>query len=209
MATLTIAANISSNDVAYSASGAAWLVLSAANDYLIFSNGSSTIIDGATLPSQSALQQAGIVLNGTQQIVPKYFIADASLNRLWDIDLMGNQNKRYVLAFNFSASTASEPVLELWDDSTLLTVAGTTLGADTPSNSWWVGVVTTAALPGTNWTGSTLAGSGDGHYLLLNNGSGALSASATLYVNLKIVVPASAITATSATPVFAVKYASN
>ena len=206
---LTIAVNISSNDAAYTSSGAAWITVSPANDYFVFSNGSSSIADNQSLPSQSQLQQAGIVLNGTQQIVPYYFLADASLNRLWDIDNMGNQNKRYVMAFSFSAATASEPVLELWDDSNLNTIAGTTLGAGSPSNSWWRGVTTTAGLPGTNWTGSSLAGSGDGNYLLLNNGSGALSAATNLYCNLKIVVPASATTATSATPVFAIKYASN
>jgi len=208
-AVLTIAVNVSSSDTEYSESGASWVVISSANDYLVFSNGSTTVADGQSIPSQAQLSSAGVVLTGAQQIVSKYFLADVSADQLYELDLMGNTTGRYVLAFNFDDATATEPILELWDDSGLDTITGTTLGAGTPSNSWWRGITTTAGAPGSSWTGSTLAGSSDGHYLELNNGSGALAVADTLYCNLKIVIPASASTGSNATPVFAVKYASN
>lgn len=209
MANLSVALNISSNDTAYTASGAAWVAMATASDYLVFSAGSDTVADAQSVPTQAQLNQAGVVLTGVQTTVSKYFLADISLDRLWDIDLMGNQNKRYVMAFIFDGSTATEPVLELWDDSNLNTVANTSLGAGTPSNSWWKGVTTTDGLPGSDWSGSALAGSSDGHFLYLNDGSGALAAAGELYCNLKIVIPASATTGINETPVFVVKYSSN
>ena len=122
---------------------------------------------------------------------------------------MGNTTNRYVMAFIFDGATATEPVLELWDDSDLDTITSTTLGAGTPSSSWWKGICTTSGAPGSDWTGSALAGSGSGYYLSLNNGGGALAAADVLYCNLKVVVPASATTGINATPVFAVKFTSN
>ena len=209
MANLVIAANISSNNTAYSESGAAWIVISSANDKLIFSSGSDTVADGLAIPSQSEYNRAGVVLTGSQQVVSQYFLEDASAGILRRIQLMGNTTSRYVLAFDFDASTATEPVLELWDDSNLNTVTGTTLGAGTPSSSWWKGIVTTTSTPGSNWTGVSLAGSSTNHFLNLNDGSGALATADTLYCNLKIVIPASAASGVNTTPVFAVKFASN
>ncbi len=209
MASLVVAINVSNLDITYPSSGAVWVDLVPASDYLVFSAGSDVVRDGWPIPTQSQLNQAGIVLNGTQQIVDEYFLADASANILKSIDLMGNTTGRYVMAFDFDDATASEPVLQLWDDSNLNTIAGTTLGAGTPSSSWWRGITTTSGAPAADWAGSTLAGSSDGHYLLLNNGGGALSAAQTLYCNLKIVVPASATTGTNAQPKFVVKYSSN
>lgn len=209
MATLTVALNVSALDIPYPSSGAVWVDLAPASDYLVFTNGSDVVQDGWPLPTQSQLNQAGLVLTGVQQIVSQYFLADASANMLKSINLMGNTTGRYVMAFDFDGSTASEPVLELWDDANLNTVAGTTLGAGTPSNSWWRGITTTSAAPSASWTGSTLAGASDGHFLYLNNGSGALATATTLYCNLKIVIPASAATGINATPKLVCKFASN
>jgi hypothetical protein len=206
---LTIAINVANTDTPYPNSGGIWTVIAPSVDYLVFSAGSDVVDDGLPIPTQSQLNQAGVVLTGVQQIVSKYYLADVSANELKQVHLMGNTTSRYVLAFSFDAATASEPVLELWDDANLNTVDGTTLGAGTPSNSWWRGITTTNSAGGANWTGSTLAGASDGHFLNLNDGAGALSGAAVLYCNLKIVVPASASTGTNATPKFAVKYASN
>lgn len=208
MAILQMVANIGAVDSPY-ASGASWVVIQPTADYLVFTAGSATVADGQPLPTQSQLNQAGVILNGTQQIVSQYFLADFSANLLRSLDLMGNTTGRYVLAFDFDDSTASEPVLELWDDTNFNTINGTTLGAGTPSNSWWRGITTTAGAPSSNWTGSTLAGSSASHFLYLNNGSGALSTAKTLYCNLKIVIPASASTGSNNTPVFVCKYSSN
>ena len=205
--TLGIWVNTSNTDSPFT--GVAPWYQVASNDYLIFSAGSSVVINGAAIPTQTQLNQAGVVLTGSQQNVPYYFLADVNSNLLRQIPLMGNVNAQYVMAFVFSGATASEPILELWDDATYLTANGTTLGAGTASQSWWRGITTTSGASGSNWSGSTLAGASSSHYLLLNNGSGALTVATNLYCNLKIVVPASATTGTSATPVFVSKFASN
>jgi hypothetical protein len=205
---LTISANIDVVDAPY-ASGASWVDLDLSNDTMIFTAGSDVVKDGEPIPSQTALNQAGIILTGTEQIVSQYFVADASANILRQIDLMGNTTNRYVLAFTFDGPTATEPILELWDDITLNTIDSTTLGAGTPANSWWRGITTTNSAPSIDWVGLNLAGSSDLHYLQLNDGNGPLIGATTLYCNLKVVIPASATTGTSATPIIVVKFASN
>ena len=206
---LQIFVNTGLTDQEYNTSGAQFTEFSVGNDALIFSAGSNVVKDGEPIPSQSDLIQAGVILSGAEQIVPTYLLSDLSANELKEIFNMGNQDKRYTVAFVFSALTASEPVLEIWDDSDLDTITGVTLGSGTPSSSWWRGITTTAGLPGNNWTGSRLAGSGSGFFLLLNNGNGPLVGADTLYAQLKIVIPASVTVGGSATPVFAVKWTSN
>ena len=124
---------------------------------------------------------------------------------------MGNLDKRYVLAFDFNAGTASEPVLEVWDDTNLNTSTGTILGGGTPSSSFIRGITTTAGLPGAGWiTGATrMAGSSDGNFLFLNDQNGFLTGASTLYANIAVVIPASQTTGFSANPVFVVKWLSN
>lgn len=206
---LTIHCNTGLSDQEYNSSGAEFTEFSVGNDTLIFTAGSNVVKDGEPIPSQSDLIQAGVILSGAEQIVPLYLLSDLSANELKEIHLMGNQDKRYVMAFNFDSSTASEPVLELWDDSDLDSIDDVTLGAGTPSSSWWRGITTTSSSAGSNWTGSRLAGSGSGYFLELNDGNGALPGATTLYCQLKIVIPSSASTGGSAAPVFACKYTSN
>jgi len=206
---LDIYLNTGTQDTELGTSGAEFTEYSEGNDSLIFSAGSDVVADGEPIPSQSDLIQAGVVLCDAEQTVGKYFLADIGSNLLREIFNMGNQDKRYVMAFDFDSATASEPVLELWDDSDLDSIDDITLGAGVPSSSWWRGVVTTDATPGADWTGQRLAGSGSGYFLQLNNGNGALSGADTLYCNLKIVIPASATSGGNAVPVFAVKWTSN
>lgn len=206
---LIVAVNTGTADLEYGVSGAEWIDVSPANDTLIFSAGSDTVKDGEPIPSQNQLIQAGVVLSGAEQIVPKYFLADVSANLLREIHLAGNQDKRYVFACVFDSATASEPVLEVWDDSNLNSVDIPELGAGTPSSSWYRGIVTTDSSAGTDWTGSRLAGSSDGNFLWLNNQNGALSGADNLYFQFKIVIPATATSGSSAVPVFVVKYLSN
>jgi hypothetical protein len=97
----------------------------------------------------------------------------------------------------------------MWDNTALNTFINYSLGAGTASNSWFRGVVTTNALPGTNWVGSKLAGSSDTHFLWLNNQAGALNTAKNLYCNLKVVVPASFPNAAAETPIMVVKYTGN
>ena len=206
---LTIYANTGSQDSALGSFGVEFTEINVDNDEIIFSAGSDVVKDGEPIPSDSDLNQAGVFLDGTEQIVDKYFLADVSDDELKEIHLMGNQNKRYVLAFDFDAATATEPVFEAWDDSDLDTVTSTTLGSGTPSSSFYRGVTTTDALPGADWTGKRLAGSSDNHFLYLNNENGPLTGAATLYANLKLIYPATLTSGVSDNIVFVVKYATN
>jgi hypothetical protein len=120
-------------------SGLDWVQMDTDTDLLILlTNGSTSVADGQPIPSTTQLNQAGIVLTGIEQTCSKYFLADDSANLLKLIHNMGSANKRYVLAFDFDAETASEPVLEAWDDITMLTTNDVVLGEGTPSSSWLV-----------------------------------------------------------------------
>lgn len=206
---LTIYANTGTQDSELGASGVEFTEISPTNDELIFSAGSDVVKDGEPIPTQAQLISAGVVLTGAEQVVPEYFLQDVSEVELKEIFNMGNQNKRYVLAFDFDASTASEPVLEIWDDTDMDSIDDTTLGAGTASLSWWRGITTTDALPGADWVGSRLAGSSSGNFLFLNNENGALTGADTLYCQLKIVIPATASAGGSANPIIAIKWTSN
>jgi len=207
---LTIAFNTDTQDLDYGTSGVDWTDFSVGNDTLIFSAGSDVVADEEPIPGEAELNQAGIIIGqGVEVIVSKYLLADISASQLKEIHNMGNQNKRKVMAFIFDGATASEPVLEAWDDETLSTIAGAPLGAGSPVNSWIKGVVTNSSYPGTNWTGIAMAGSSDGHFLLLNDGNGALTGADTLYCNLKIVVPSDADTSGAFTPALVCKYTTN
>ena len=203
---LNIHVNHSSIDSPLLTSGVDWVLLDVDNDSLIITDGSDTVKDGESIPSQSALNSAGVVLDGTEQIYDKYILSDFSANELKEIFLMGESNSRYVLCFEFTASTTSEPVLEAWDDSTYKTIANVVLGSGVASASWLRAITTTDALPGASWTGSRLAGSSDGNFLWLNNENGALSVAKNLYATLQCVIPATQIDAGASTPIIVCKY---
>ena len=204
MTTLTIAINNTSTDQAYPTG--TWIALTIGTDYLIFTT-SSSLASGSAVPSSNSLSSAGVLLNGTTQVVPYYYLAHPAVSpATYAIPLMGSANKRYVMAFVFSGATTSEPVLQAWDNSGLSTTNANTLGAGTPNNSWIRAICTTTGLPGAGWTGVPLAGSSSGNYLNLNNGSGALSGAANLYCQLQVIVPSSQTTSGAETPVLVCKY---
>lgn len=210
MANLTISVNVSASDQPLGTSGVDWVEFSSGNDQIIFTAGSSEVVDGGDTPTQQELISAGVLLTGSAITVSNYFLLDASANLLKSIDLMGDLDSRYVLAFDFDGSTASEPVLEVWDDSNFNTITGTMLGGGTPSQSFIRGITTTSASAGSpGWAGSRLAGSGSGNFLYLNDQNGALTVATTLYATLKVIIPASQTTGFSATPVFVCKFLSN
>jgi len=206
---LDIYLNCDTQDQPLNTSGVDWVELDEINDNLIFSGGSSSVADGMPIPSESQLNQAGLLLiePRIEQTIEKYFLANSDANLLRQIHNMGAGNKRYVFACDFSAETVSEPIFEIWDNEDLDSIDNTALGAGTPSSSWYRGICTTDALPGVGWTGSRLAGSSDGYFLFLNSENGALSGADTLYLQLKIVIPSIQINSLLTTPVFAVKYA--
>lgn len=203
---LDIYINHSSSDLPLNSSGVDWIEVDSDNDKIIISNGSTEIADGEASPGESALNSAGVVLNGTEQTFDKYFLDDASSATLKEIFLMGEGDYQYVMAFDFDGETASEPVLEAWDDSDMDSIDGVVLGEGTPSLSWIKGIVTTNGSAGASWTGSSLAGSSDGYFLELNDGNGALLSADTLYAQLNIVIPASQSDSGASTPILVVKY---
>ncbi len=208
---LTVFINVDTQDLALNTSGVDFVQFSEGNDQIIFTQGNTEVEDGANTPTQSELISAGIELTGSQIVLTEYLLQDTSENLLKNIDNMGNIDKQFVLAFDFDASTASEPVLEVWDDSNLNTTDNTMLGSGTPSASFIRGVTTTSASPGTNWitTGTRMAGSSDGNFLNLNDLGGFLTVPTTLYAQLAVVVPASQTVGFSANPVFVVKWLEN
>ena len=208
---LTVHINVDTQDLSLQTSGVDWVQFSEGNDQLIFTAGNTEVQDGADIPSQSELISAGVQLTGSEIIVDKYLLQDVSDVLLKSIDNMGNLDKQFVVAFDFDAPTASEPVLEVWDDSSLNTVNSTMLGAGTASSSFIRGVTTTSGSPGVNWvTGATrMAGSTDGNFLFLNDQNGVLTGADTLYCNLAVVVPTSQTLGFSANPVFVVKFLEN
>jgi len=206
---LTIYVNVSTSDQPLGTTGTDFVEFSSGNDQLIFTNGSDEVLDGGDTPTQNELVQAGIILTGSEIIVDDYLLLDLSANELKSIDLMGNTTGRYVLAFAFDAETASEPVLEVWDDANLNTVDSIILGSGTPSQSFIRGITTTSAAPIVDWVGSRLAGSGSGRFLYLNDQNGPLTVADTLYANIKVIIPDTQTTGFSANPVFVCKYLSN
>ena len=204
---LNIYVNTGSQDTEVGSSGAEWTEIDVDNDELIFSAGSADVDDGQSIPSEAQLSSAGILLDGTEQTVDRYFLSDNSSGTLKEILNMGAGNYRYVLGFQFTTNTASEPVFEIWDDIDLDSINLTCLGAGTASSSWFRGITTTNSAPGASWTGSRLAGSSDGYFLYLNDENGALVGADVLYCQLKIVIPATQEDAGAENPVICVKYA--
>jgi len=206
---LTIYVNTGTQDSALGTSGAEFTEIDTDNDEIIISGGSDSVKDGEALPSETQLNNAGLLLvqPRVEQTYDKYFLADSDANLLKQIHNMGAENYRYVMAFDFDDLTVSEPVLELWDDSDLDSISSVPLGSGVASSSWFRGITTTDGLPGASWTGSRLAGSADGYYLNLNNGNGALSGADTLYCQLKCVIPSTQLEGGASVPVMAIKYA--
>ena len=208
---LTIHVNVDTQDLSLQTSGVDWVEFSENNDQFIFTAGNSEVQDGVDIPTQSELISAGVELIGSQIIVDKYLLQDTSDVLLKNIDNMGNVDKSFVVAFDFDDITASEPVLEVYDDSTLSTIDNVMLGGGTASSSMIRGVTTTTSSPGINWitTATRMAGASDGNFLFLNDQNGFLTVATTLYCNLAVVIPTSQTIGFSANPVFVVKWLEN
>jgi len=208
---LTVHINVDTQDETLQTSGIDWVEFSEIDDQLIFSAGNDEVEEGADIPTQAELISAGVRLTGSQIVVSEYFLSDISDVLLKKIDLMGNLDNRFVIAFDFDASTASEPTFEVFDDINLNSIDNIMLGNGTPSNSFIRGVTTTTNSPGANWiTGAIkMSGSSDGNFLFLNDLNGFLTGATTLYAQLAIVVPSSQTVGFSGNPVFVVKWLEN
>lgn len=210
MANLSLLINNTINDTAVANIGTDWIEVDPSYDFFIFSQGGGTVIDGNAIPSEELLNRYAVQLDDTDPvIVPKYFLADFSVNLLKEVKLAGNQNKQHVFAASFDGATATEPVLECWDTPSMDTILSPALGEGTPAASWYKAVCTTNGLPGADWVGVSLAGDGIANTVLLNNGAGALTEADILYFNFKVVIPAGYLTPGLHTPIFAIVYATN
>lgn len=212
MANLSIYVNIGTLDAPLGNTGTEFIEFSSGNDIIIFTAGNNNVKDGADIPTQQELISAGIDLSSVvlPYTIETYLLQDTGANLLRDIDLMGDLNSRYVLAFDFDDTTASEPVFEVWDDSNFDSISSVILGSGTPSQSFVRGITTTDASAGSpGWVGSRLAGSSSGNFLFLNNQNGALVGADTLYATLKLIIPSGQTTGFSANPVFVVKWLDN
>ena len=206
---LKIHTNCDTQDLARGTSGVDWVEMNLTNDKLIFSAGSATVVDGAAIPTPQELNSAALLITTVDVECPHFFLADASEAIIDEIHNAGTGNKRYVFCAEFDAATASEPVLEIWDDTDLDSITDYCLGSGVANDSFFRGICTTAALPGVGWTGSRLAGSSTNHFLWLNAGLGALSAAKDLYWQMRITVPASFANAASEAPVITIKWTTN
>jgi hypothetical protein len=207
---LTIHVNVGEGDIARGQSGADYVEMNLTNDRLIFSAGSDVVADNLPIPSVPQLNSAFPLIDEIKDVeVLHYFLADVGVSAgglLREIHTMGNQDTRYVLCFAFTTATTSEPVLEIWDDSTLDSITDYCLGNGVANTSFFRGKATTKELP-VDW--SRVAGSGVGHTLLLNGGDGALSGAKDLYCNLRLTIRADFAQAALENPVICVKWTSN
>jgi hypothetical protein len=179
-------------------------------DYLIFTAGSDDVQEGEDLPSTEELNRAGTLLSDVDPtVVAHYLLADVSEDLLREAHLAGRANNRYVFCAAFDGATASEPVLEAWDDENRDSYESICLGAGVPASSWYKAVCTTNASPGLNWTGTPLAGDGSSNVVLLNGGAGALSGAKDLYFNFHEYIPAGISTPGVDNPVLAISYTTN
>lgn len=181
-------------------------------DYILFSNGyTDYVYDGAVIPSDpNQLTSAGTLITTGDVDVTHIFLADVSAGILKEIHNAGKHNKKHVFCFAFDAATASEPSLELWDDSDMDTFDDYCLGAGVAGTSMFRGFVTTDNTPpgSDNWDGVRLAGSDSSHVLWLNKGAGEdpLTGAKDLYCNLRITITGSYPYSFSVTPCIAIKY---
>ena len=93
--TLGLYINHSSTDDEHDVSGTEWILFEDALDSFIFSAGSVDVADDEDIPTTEELNRAAVQLSAIADVdVDKYFLADDSANKLQEIFLAGNQNKR-------------------------------------------------------------------------------------------------------------------
>ena len=196
---LIVHVNKGDPDVSYGESGADYLALDIAHDYLIWTKGSDDVKAGQNEPTEAELNVASTIISAVAETQVAHCLCyDYNENKLEEVEGMGG-NKKYVFCFRFDGDTANEPQIEAWDTNGHTTYNKHVLGNGTPADSFVKGKCTTTLLPGTNWakTGGShteLAGDGSSNVIKLNDGNGAvvLPSGIThkeLYANLAIVIP--------------------
>jgi len=212
MTNLDIIVNYVDADVNYVTTPADYISMDLDNDYIIWTEGDAVIKDKMTgKPTSDQLNTAATLIDPDlpKTVTLCLLMDDSGFGGFYTRQVIGmGLNKRYVFGFSFDGATASEPVLEAWDDSDHDSSDNNVLGAGTPDDSMLKAVCTTNALPGASWVGSDIAGA---NTLELNAGNGALSAPGSgltteLYANVKIVIPAAYATPAVETFVLTCRY---
>lgn len=198
---LQVRVNYSDATKDYQTDNSAYIDVDLDEDYLIWTGGSDNVKDLMTHePTEDELNIAAAIIDEDADVT-----VDLCLLMDYSHDVGGSyythkvlgigEDKRYVFAFSFDGSTATEPTLEAWDDSNHDSYDKHVLGNGTPANSMVKAVCTTAGSPGTGWAGTAIAGDGSSRKINLNNGAGALGSvpsgqsTQELYANIKIVIP--------------------
>ena len=194
---LTLKVNIGDALIPYDGSGAEYLDMDLEFDYLIWTQGSETIKDKMLAePEEADLNEASTIIDeNDDKLVPLCLFMDYShAENYYTRKVVGmGENKRYVFCFSFSGATANEPQLEAWDNENHNSYAKHVLGQTGARDSFVKAKCTTGVLPGEDWNGTAIAGSGS--VVKLNSGLGALDVlpsgetSQELYANIKIVIP--------------------
>ncbi|HUV84071.1 MAG TPA: hypothetical protein VMV86_00085 [Methanosarcinales archaeon] len=205
---LNIHANVTANIIARATAPADYIQLDLANDKLIWSAGSTAVIDGADTPTSNELDEAATIITTSPVEIAYLFLLDFSDTgvELKEIDNAGSGNFQHVLNLSFDGATTTEPTLEAWDDNTHSSANLNVLGSGTPANSMIKAVLTTAGVPGAGWLGTPIAGAALPNVLQLNAGAGALVGATEIYINLKVDVPANHPNPFSETPVLTCRY---
>ena len=197
MTNLDIMVNYVDADVNYETTPADYITMDLDNDYLIWTEGDATVKDlMLAKPTSDQLNAAATLIDpdAIKTVALCLLMDDSGFGGYYTREVKGmSENKRYVFGFSFDEATASEPVLEAWDDSDHDSTDNNVLGAGTPASSMVKAVCTTNALPGASWVGTAIAGA---NTLQLNAGNGAISdpgsgLTTELYANIKITIPAS------------------
>jgi len=209
MTALTFLINKTSTDSSYVSAPANFTAVEV-TDALVFSAGSTIVANGQPIPTQTDYNRAATLLSpSVNTIVAHYLLADTSANLLRELFNAGQKNKQYVFCCSFDGATATEPALEAWDDATLTSANLACLGTGIPTASWYKAICTTTSLPGVDWSGTPLAGSGVSNRVLLNGGLGALTVAKDLYFNFHVNIPAGVTTPALYLPVLAIVFDTN
>jgi len=212
MTNLDVLINYVDADVNYETTPANYITMDLDNDYLIWTEGDATVKDKMTSkPTSDELNAAATLIDpdDDKEVNLCLLMDDSGYGGYYTRKVIGmGLNKRYVFGFSFDDATASEPVLEAWDNSDHDSTDNHVLGAGTPADSMVKAVCTTSSLPGASWVGTPIAGA---NVLQLNAGNGALPAPASgetteLYCNCKIVIPAAYASPAVETFVLTVRY---
>ena len=212
MTNLDIMVNYVDADVNYETTPADYITMDLDNDYLIWTEGDATVKDlMLAKPTSDQLNAAATLIDpdAIKTVNLCLLMDDSGFGGYYTREVKGmSENKRYVFGFSFDEATASEPVLEAWDDSDHDSTDNNVLGAGTPASSMVKAVCTTNALPGASWVGTAIAGA---NTLQLNAGNGAISdpgsgLTTELYANIKITIPAAYATPAVETFVLTCRY---